>query len=270
MSKIRDIEALFQEHDCAICEVCAYSSTYYEHDTGYQEIQCKAKTGFPHDCIEAVEIFIEENNLDEEYKGEIEMENTSPNEMELKVDLNTLSNSIINAIKTQVKETITSELRVTIVKMVYEEVAKPQLEDIRNMVAKSVYELIEGEVKSYYTEKKILIGGGYSEPAQEFTIQEYTQKLLAEGIEKGSFGYKTSKYDSKTINIEKHLLDNCIAQETQKSIEVNLKKIQKEINEKVKSVFETKVNDMMSEVALGVLKSNATYNDITKKLLGSA
>lgn len=266
MKKIRDVEALFKEYECSICEGCDYSETYYENDTGYREINCRAKNGFPIDCGDAVELFIDENELD---KVEVfEMESTNSNEMELKVDLNTLSNSIVNSVKIQLKELITSELKSTVVKMVYEEVAKPQLEDIKSMVAKSVYELVENEVKSYYTEKKILIGGGYSEPAQEFTIQEYTQKLLAEGIEKGTFGYKVSKYDSKTINIEKHMLDNCIAKETQTAIDLNLKKVQKEINEKVKSVFETKVNDMMSEVALGVLKSNATYNEITQKLLG--
>ncbi|MGM0409214.1 MAG: hypothetical protein ACQEQF_00520, partial [Bacillota bacterium] len=70
------------------------------------------------------------------------------------------------------------------------------------------------------------------------------------------------------VSFEKYLTSRCISTETNRFMKKRLKNIQKEVNKKVENVFETKVESAISEVALGVLKSNSTYNEAKKKLLG--
>lgn len=262
--KIYDVNSMFDEYGEEICEKCESSQEYYESDTGYREFRCKGNA--PEECQCAIK------QLMIDYEGEENMSEqndlTNLNEMELKIDLNSLKNSIVNSIKVELKQQIQLELKNQIVKQIYNEVALPQIEEIKNSVAKEVHDLVKTEIETYYTTKKIAVGGGYSEAVKEYTIQEYTQELLKSAIENGVVKYSKGKYDTQTIQIDKYLIDNCMSLETTRFLDENLKKIQKDINTKVKNVFETKVENMMSEVALGVLKSNSTYNDITKKLLG--
>lgn len=266
MKKIYDAQAFLNEYGYSVCENCECSSSYYESDTGYYEITCNGSVG--EDCQEAIKIFIEENELEENYEGDNKMVESNMNEMELKVDLGTLVNTITNSVKLEVKNLITYELKSEIVKMVYEEVAKPQIEEIKSLVQQQVQDMVKTEIETYYTTQKITVGGGYSSSVKEYTIQEYTQELLRGAVENGVIKASKGKYDTQTLEIDKYLLDNCISSEINKYLNDNLKRIQKDVNEKVKNVFETKVETMMSEVALGVLKSNATYNEVSKKLLG--
>lgn len=262
--KIYDTKRMFEEYgEYEICAYCEHSKEYYESDTGYREINCNGGNP-PEDCQEAIRIMLEEDEVDEN-KGDVKMESV----MNLNVDLESLKRDIISSVKGELKKEIINEIKKDLIKKTYTQTVEPQLEEIKMTMTNLVGDLLRAEIESYYTEKKITIGGGYmSDGAKEYTVQEYTQKLLAESMENGKINFKKSKYDSDTYKIDEYILDKCIASETKSFMDKKIKSIQKDIDKTVRNTFETSVEKMMSEVALGVLKSNATYNEITQKLLG--
>lgn len=261
MKKVYDVKSVFEQHNQCyeICETCPHGQYYYESDTGYSEITCGGN--YPKDCQETIAEYFEE-----EKENEI-MENTNNNLM-MEVDLNSFKQSIVDSIKSELRQEVKNELKNTLVSKVYKEEVEPLIEDIKNTMTNLVADLLKTEIETYYTESKILIGGGWNEESKEYTVKEYTQKMLKDAIEKGMFKESKSKYNDDMIEIEEYIMKNCITSEISQYMKNELKKVQKDVDKKVKDVFETQINNVMSEVALGVLKSNATYNEITKKLLG--
>ena len=131
--------------------------------------------------------------------------------------------------------------------------------------------MVKEEVIKYYTETKITVGGGFYEKAEEYTIQEYTKKKLQEIIEEGTISVKSDdRYNStKTYTFSDYISKHCVTSEVNIYMDKQLKNVQQKVDKNVKEVFNTKVQAIMSEVALGVLKSNATYQDAMKKLTGN-
>jgi len=256
--KVYDVKSVFEQHnECyEICEQCEYGESYYESDTGYSDVSCKGE--FPNDCQEAIKNYFE----DEENE---EMNNT--NEMNLTFNIESFKESIISSIKRELKDDIKNQLKNELIKQVYTEIVQPQIDEIKTSISFIVSEMLKKEIESYYNETKIQIGGGYGSEPKEYTVKQYTELMIKESIEKG-MTKKKGRYGEESVNFKDYLVDNCINSEINSFMEKELKNVQKDVNKKVQSVFETKVNTMMSEVALGVLKSNATYNDVTRKLLG--
>ena len=267
MKKIYDVSSMFETYgEYDICKICYKSEEYYESDTGYSEMICTIKDDderFCH-CQRAIKDYLIENNLENSEEEVMNNETVKGNEITLTMDIENLKNSIIKSVKKELKEDITKELKESIIRQVYDEIAKPQLDKIKTTISDSINELVSEEVKSFYTEQKISIGGGWNEPVITMTIREYTQTLLKDIIAVG----KVKMYGGNTVLIDKYILENAITAEVQKYMSSELTKVQKGVDVKVKEVFNTKIEQMMSEVALGVLKSNATYNEITQKLLG--
>jgi len=267
--KIYDTKRMFEEYDYEICEYCEHSDEYYQSDSGYREMRCGCpeKQG---DCQTAIREMLESKEEVFENEEDYLVENKNGNEMNLTVDLESLKRDIIGSIKNELKNDIMKDINEDLIKQTYEQTVKPQLEEIKTTMTNLVGELLKKEVESYYTEKKITIGGGYydDDPAKEFTIQEYTQDLLAKSMKEGKIEIKKSKYDKDVYEIKDYIIDKCIADETKRYIDKELKTIQKNIDKKMKDTFKGSVEKMMSEVALGVLTSNATYKDITQKLIG--
>jgi len=264
--KIYDTKRMFEMYNYEICEHCEASSTYYESDTGYSEVNCDdpKKLG----CQDAIKVMLE--NKEEVFENEEDhlVNENNGNEMSLKVDLESLKKDIVSSVKRELKDDILKDIKNELIKQTYTETVKPQLEEIKTTIANLVAELLKKEVELYYTEKKITVGGGYSgEDVKEYTIQEYTQELLSKSMKEGRISFNKSKYKSDFYKIDEYILDKCIASETKSFMDKRLQSIQRDIDKKVKDTFTTKVETMMSEVALGVLKSNATYNEITQKLL---
>ena len=247
--KVYDRSKLCDQYD--VCNYCnrLNSNSYFDPP------ECDQK------CEDAI------NRLIEELEENEDMDDITT--LNLTVDLDTLKNEIVNSIKKELRDDIHRDLKADILKMTYEEIAKPQLDNIKTILQQEVANLLKDELNKYYTEKKITIGGGWQEETQIYTIQEYVQRVLKEAIETGTFKVSKEgrKSDCDTYQIDKYIINNCISSEIKKYMDIKLKQIQKEVDNQVKSVFETKVQDMMSEVALGVLKSNSTYNEIKTKLL---
>lgn len=199
---------------------------------------------------------------DEEYEYDEDcMINTKTTEkqsgkVKLEIETDVIVSSIITGVKNELKESILATIRSEIVKELKQEIQGA----VGNITKEIIQEAFEKET--------ITVGGGWGskEPPQTFTIKEYAIYLIAESIKTGEIERGKNSYRDQTF--KEYFIDKCISPEIIKEIDKRLKGTQNQINENLKKVFESNLEKMMSEVALGVLKTNATYNEIGQKLLG--
>ncbi len=214
-------------------------------------------------CSDAQEKFLED------YAEENEESN---NEMKFSVDIESLKNSIVASVKKDVISSISNDLKGAIIKQVYEEAAKPQIELIKEVVKETVNNMVKEEILSYYENQKITIGGGFMNDAEEYTIKEYTQNILKEIITDKTFKSPNRKGSTNFRNwdsfkIEDYLIENIINHEVKTILDKEIKKSRKQVDQELKTALSTQLNEVLSEVAMGVLQSSSAYASLTKNLL---
>lgn len=265
---VYNVDQIFEEYGEDICSYCESSSEYYESDTGYSEMNCHGDE--PMECQYAIRKFLEENG-EEETMNKAEIEKVDASVMNITMDMESFKRTLVAEIKNELKISILTELKSGIVKQVFEETAKPQIESIRASIAQLVQDMVKEEVMKFYTETKITVGGGWGEEPKQYTVQEFAQERIKSIIEEGTIIISSSdgyRSNDKKYEFAEYISKHCVTSEVRTYMDKKLKDVQKKVDNEVKQAFDSKLESMMSEVALGVLKSNATYKDITKKLMG--
>lgn len=148
--------------------------------------------------------------------------------------INTIENKAVKIATEEVKELITDELQNKI------------KEEIEKQVEKTVSEAI-----SEFMKNEITIGGGWSEPERKLTRDQY----LAETIEKEL----QSKFKTDAIK-------SYAKKTTENAIDKYDKELRDEINQGVKSYFDTATKEVLTQNVVSMLMDNDTYRRLSNSM----
>jgi len=193
-------------------------------------------------CDEAYEAYLEAHSNDSAV--------VKDDSFKLELSIDSLRQNIITAVKAELKESILTQLRFE------------ALQDIKETIQKTADDTVKSYIESVFDKHTVSVGGGYNRDVRELTIKEYAIEQIAEIIE--STQVKGTLYRDTTFT--EYFIDQCVTPRIKEQVNKHIKITQARIDDELKKVFETNINNVLSEVALGVLKTNASYTNFINTL----
>lgn len=193
----------------------------------------------------------------------------SKNKLVIEFDTTNFAKGIVQEVRQEVVSSLRDEVLAEIKREVLEDGFK---EKIHNAAHSIVKEMID----DYVENEKITIGGNSfwgDESLQEFTMQEYAKKCIADSIKEGRFyivtGYRKGRY-SDSYEAERSSLTYAdyirsklaIGNDIKEYIDEQIIEIKNNVNTNVKELFDSSTKKMLSESVLNILMANDTYKKI--------
>lgn len=182
----------------------------------------------------------------------------------LKVEFNTVNfaqgiiNAVVNDLRKLLKAEIMKELKETIIK------------DIQSDIKGSVVTITEELVREIYENEVIKIGGGWGEDPKEYTIKQFIMEQIKDSFQDGEVKIKRKdRYgDLRTekVSFTDWVTNECVTNEVQKHVDVQMKEVRDEINRKVKKIFDESTRSMLSENVMSILLANDTYRKLENSI----
>lgn len=210
----------------------------------------------------------------EKYEGEESTEvKTTPEKLKIEFDTENFASGIVCAVVSEVKKNLYTEI-VTHIKT---EIVENMKEKIMLKSGEIIKEIIDDYVKN----EKITIGGNSfwdDEPLQEYSMQEYAKKCIADAIKKGKFtvcnGYEKDRYSKSgykakqtTYEFDAYIRSElAIGNDIKQYIDAQIMEIKDSVNKGVKDMFDASTKQMLSDSVLKVLMSNETYQKIQSNI----
>lgn len=234
-------------------------------DFEYQELGeelCKYCDWNPDDCEGGNCEQAYENYLGQVEDNKVENIENIEDEMgmfELKVDAEGLRRSIVASVKSEISNTVKETIMTDIKKEI--------LGAIKTEIEEGVHAIVKEYMQEIYEQEVIQIGGGWDKEVETMSMKDYIKDKIKEVVQGKEVKKKRgNERRGNEQGFAEYFVSECVGPEVNRQIEKEVKKASKDVNDKLKKVFDTQLNQMLSEVALGALKTNATYVDVQKKL----
>lgn len=154
------------------------------------------------------------------------------------------------------------------------ELKKDLMESIKKQMITEVQpvikELIQSGAKDFVanlmteiTEKdEITIGGGWDSTAKTITYKDFVKQEVKQRVESGEIRMRDNRGNDRTVKFKDYIIDNCVNAEIVKYMSNEVDSIRKDINSRVKDIFDTQTKNMLSETVMSVIMSSDTYRKI--------
>lgn len=203
---------------------------------------------YDYEDYEPTEEEIEEMGAREDTDVDFDFKN-----LQIKFDVENFAKGIAHEVRRTLKKEIISELK--------KEVLDGLKDDIRNNIATISEEI----VREVYENEKV-IPGGWGEEKQEISIKQYLLNSIRDSFKDGKFITKEKDkwgdVKTKEISIEEYIDSKIQFSSIEKYIDDEVDKIRRDINSRIKDMFDSSTKQMLSDNVLQVLMANETYRKI--------
>lgn len=177
--------------------------------------------------------------------------------LQINFDVENFAKVIATAVKKTLKKEIIAELK------------KSVLEDLKDDIQKNIATMSEEIVREVYENEKVVLGG-WGEEKQEVSVKQYLLNRIRESFKDGKFitKKKDRRGDVETteVSIEEYINDKINFSAIQKDIDKEVDSMRKDINSRIKDMFDSSTRQMLSDNVLQVLMANETYQKIQSNI----
>lgn len=177
--------------------------------------------------------------------------------LQINFDVENFAKGIATAVKKTLKKEIIAELK------------KSVLEDLKDDIQKNIATMSEEIVREVYENEKVVLGG-WGEEKQEVSVKQYLLNRIRESFKDGKFitKKKDRRGDVETteVSIEEYINDKINFSAIQKDIDKEVDSMRKDINSRIKDMFDSSTRQMLSDNVLQVLMANETYQKIQSNI----
>lgn len=168
-------------------------------------------------------------------------------------DAKNFAEGIASEVKRTLKNEIISDLK--------KEVLKDLKDDIQNNIAKMSYDI----VRDVYENEKVIIGG-WGKEKQEISVKQYLLNEIRDSFKDGKFITKEKDnwgdVETREVSIKDYIDSKIKFDAIQNDIDREIDQIRKNINTRIKDMFDSSTRQMLSDNVLQVLMANETYQKI--------
>lgn len=168
-------------------------------------------------------------------------------------DVKNFAEGIASEVKRTLKNEIISDLK--------KEVLKDLKDDIQNNIAKMSYDI----VRDVYENEKVIIGG-WGKEKQEISVKQYLLNEIRDSFKDGKFITKEKDnwgdVETREVSIKDYIDSKIKFDAIQNDIDREIDQIRKNINTRIKDMFDSSTRQMLSDNVLQVLMANETYQKI--------
>lgn len=208
--------------------------------------------GYYDEDYEPSEEEIEEMDSEEMTEAEFDFKN-----LQINFDVENFAKGIATAVKKTLKKEIIAELK------------KSVLEDLKDDIQKNISTMSEEIVREVYENEKVILGG-WGEEKKEITVNQYLLNAIKGSFKDGKFITKEKdrwgNVETKEVSIERYINSKIDFSAIQKDIDREVDSMRKDINSRIKEMFDTSTRQMLSDNVLQVLMANETYQKIQSNI----
>ena len=179
----------------------------------------------------------------EEELEEMESEENTETEFDFK-------NLQINFNVENFAEGIASNVKKTLKKEIIAELKKSVLEDLKDDIQKNIATMSEEIVREVYENEKVVIGG-WGEEKQEISVKQYLLNRIRDSFKDGKFITKKKDIwgdvETTEVSIEEYVNSKINFSAIQKDIDSEIDSMRKDINSRIKEMFDSSTRQMRSE-----------------------
>ena len=192
----------------------------------------------------------------EEYEENEGEENTNATvdceELKISFNVRNFARGIANEAREGLKAYIISDLKQSFMRELKEDIMS-HIKEISMQIVKEVYE----------TET---VSEGWGNDKKEYTVHEYIMSKVKESFHDGKFTFKEKDrwgdVKTKEVSLVSYIDSKIDYSEVQERIDKEINVIRKDINRKIKDIFDSSTKQMLSDNVLQVLMANETYRKI--------
>lgn len=177
--------------------------------------------------------------------------------LQINFDVENFAKGIATAVKSTLKKEIIAELK------------KSVLQDLKDDIQKNIATMSEEIVRDVYENEKVILGG-WGEEKQEITVRQYLLNEIKSSFKDGKFITKEKdgwgNVETKEVSIERYINSKIDFSAIQKDIDREVDSMRKDINSRIKEMFDTSTRQMLSDNVLQVLMANETYQKIQSNI----
>lgn len=160
---------------------------------------------------------------------------------------------------------IANEVRRTLKKEIVAELKKEVLDGIKEDIQNNIAAMSEEIVREVYENEKVILGG-WGQEKQEVSIKQYLLNAIRDSFKDGKFIHRErdswGDWKTKEVSIEQYINGKIEFSAVQKDIDREIDRIRKDINSRIKEMFDSSTRQMLSDNVLQVLMANETYQKI--------
>lgn len=198
---------------------------------------------------------------DEDYEPSEEEESTETEfdfkNLQINFDVENFAKGIATAVKKTLKKEIIAELK------------KSVLEDLKDDIQKNIAAMSEEIVREIYENEKVILGG-WGEEKQEVSIKQYLLNSIRDSFKDGKFITKRKDrwgdVETEEVSIQQYINSKIDFSAIQKDIDREIDRMRKDINSRIKDIFDSSTRQMLSDNVLRVLMANETYQKIQSNI----
>lgn len=177
--------------------------------------------------------------------------------LKISFDVENFAKGIATAVKKTLKKEIIAELKESIIK------------DLKDDIQENIATISEEIVREVYENEKVVIGG-WGEERQEVSVKQYLLNQIRESFKDGKFITKKKNrwgdVETTEVSIKEYINDKITFSAIQKDIDKEVDSIRRNINLRIKEMFDTSTRQMLSDNILQVLMANETYQKIQSNI----
>lgn len=208
--------------------------------------------GYYDEDYEPSEEEIEEMDSEEMTEAEFDFKN-----LQINFDVQNFAKGIATAVKKTLKKEIIAELK------------KSVLEDLKDDIQKNISTMSEEIVREVYENEKVILSG-WGEEKQEVSVKQYLLNRIRESFKDGKFITKKKDrwgdVETTEVSIEEYINGKINFSAIQKDIDREIDSIRKDINSRIKDMFDSSTRQMLSDNVLQILMANETYQKIQNNI----
>lgn len=194
----------------------------------------------------------------EEMEGEESTEaNFDFKNLQINFDVENFAKGIATAVKKTLKKEIIAELKKSI------------LEDLKDDIQKNIATMSEEIVREVYENEKIVLGG-WGEEKKEISIKQYLLNRIRDSFKDGKFITKRKDrwgdVETEEVSIQQYINSKIDFSAIQKDVDREIDRMRKDINSRIKDIFDSSTRQMLSDNVLQVLMANETYQKIQSNI----
>lgn len=194
----------------------------------------------------------------EEMEGEESTEaNFDFKNLQINFDVENFAKGIATAVKKTLKKEIIAELKKSI------------LEDLKDDIQENIATMSEEIVREVYENEKIVLGG-WGEEKKEISIKQYLLNSIRDSFKDGKFITKRKDrwgdVETEEVSIQQYINSKINFSAIQEDIDREIDRMRKDINSRIKDIFDSSTRQMLSDNVLQVLMANETYQKIQSNI----
>lgn len=177
--------------------------------------------------------------------------------LQINFDVENFAKGIATAVKKTLKKEIIAELK------------KSVLQDLKDDIQKNIATMSEEIVREIYENEKVILGG-WGEEKQEVSVKQYLLNAIRDSFKDGKFITKEKDrwgdVETTEVSIKDYIDKKINFSAIQKDIDGEVDSMRKDINSRIKEMFDTSTRQMLSDNVLQVLMANETYQKIQSNI----